>query len=59
MNRSFRIHDRYNLSAQIDANNVLNHVAYSGWNTTVGPLFGTVAGAGGMRSVVITLRGRF
>ena len=36
---------------RVDANNVLNHVAYSGWNTTVGPLFGTAAGAGGMRSV--------
>ena len=60
MNRGFRIKDRYNLTAQIDANNVLNHVAYSGWNTTVGsPLFGEVSGAGQMRSVVITLRGRF
>jgi len=59
MNRGFRIHDRYNLTAQIDANNVLNHVAYSGWNTTIGPLFGTAGGAGGMRSVQITLRARF
>ncbi len=58
--RTFRIHDRYNLDARVDANNVLNHVAYSGWNTTVGtPLFGTAAGAGGMRSLTITLRGRF
>jgi hypothetical protein len=60
MNRGFRIHDRYNLTAQIDANNVLNHVAYSSWNTTVGsPLFGEATGAGGMRSVTITLRARF
>jgi len=60
MNRAWRINNRYNVTAQIDANNVLNHVAYSSWNTTVGSsLYGEAAGAGGMRSVTITLRGRF
>lgn len=66
LDRTFRLHDRYNIEARVDANNVLNHVAYSGWNTTVVPvvtgqplLFGTPTGAGGMRSLTITLRGRF
>jgi hypothetical protein len=60
MQRGWRLKDRYTVTAQIDATNVLNHVAYTGWNTTVGsPLFGTVAGANGMRAVQITLRARF
>jgi len=58
--RTFRLHDRFNLDARADVQNALNHVAYSGWNTTVGqPLFGTAAGAGGMRSMSVTLRMRF
>ena len=69
LDRTFRIHDRYNVEARVDANNVLNHVAYSGWNTTVVTVvpgtttqpvqFGVPTGAGGMRSLTITLRGRF
>jgi hypothetical protein len=60
LDRTWRVHDRYNIEARVDANNVLNHVAYSSWNTTVGQsFFGTPTGAGGMRSLTITLRGRF
>jgi hypothetical protein len=76
LDRTWRLHDRYNVEARVDATNVLNHVAYSGWNTTVVPEvcttapsqgcalpqpdpFGTPTGAGGMRSLQITLRGRF
>jgi trimeric autotransporter adhesin len=60
MSRTFRLHDRYNLSAQIDANNVLNHVAYSSWVTTINsPQFGRAASAGNMRSLSITMRLRF
>jgi hypothetical protein len=60
LDRTWRLHDRYNVEARVDANNVLNHVAYSGWNTTVGSsLYGQVTGAGGMRSLTITIRGRF
>ena len=33
MNRTFRLHDKYTLDAQLTANNVLNHPVYSGWNT--------------------------
>jgi hypothetical protein len=58
--RTFRLHDRFNLDARANVTNALNHVAYSGWNTTVGqPLFGTATGAGGMRSMTVTLRMRF
>lgn len=58
--RTFRLHDRFNLDARADVQNALNHVAYGGWNTTVGqPLFGTANGAGGMRSMTVTLRMRF
>jgi len=60
MQRGFRLHDRYNLTAQIDANNVLNHVTLSNWSTAVGSTqFGTAAAANGMRSVSITLRMRY
>jgi hypothetical protein len=60
MSRNFRIHDRYNLSAEIDANNPLNHVTYSNWNTTVGsPQFGSAGPANGMRSITAIMRLRF
>jgi hypothetical protein len=72
MNRAFRMHDRYNLTTEIDANNVLNHVVYTGWYTTWQPLtnpvtgtatspylFGTPLSANNMRSVSINMRLRF
>jgi hypothetical protein len=59
MSRTFRVHDRYNVDARVDVTNLLNHVAYSSWNTTLGPLFGEAAGAGGMRQLSFTIRGRF
>jgi len=60
MQRTFRLSKRYNLSAQLDATNVLNHVMYSGWNTSVGsPQFGAPAGTNGMRTIQITMRLRF
>ena len=34
MNRTFRLHDHYNLDAQLTATNVLNHVVISSYNTT-------------------------
>lgn len=58
--RTFRLHDRYNLDARLDSTNILNHVTYSGWNTTVGsPQFGAAAGTNAMRSMSITMRLRF
>jgi hypothetical protein len=60
MQRTFRLSKRLNLSAQLDATNVLNHVVYSGWNTTVGsPQFGAPAGTNGMRTMQITMRLRY
>ena len=60
MARTFRLHDRFNLDARLDATNVLNHVAYTGWVNTVGnSQYGTPQNAGPMRSVQITMRLRF
>jgi hypothetical protein len=60
MDRTFRLHARYNLETRLDATNVLNHVVYSNWGTTVGsPQFGAVTGANTMRTVSITMRLRF
>jgi trimeric autotransporter adhesin len=62
MNRNFRFHDRYNLSAQIDASNALNHVVYRSYNTTVSPAnqqFGAAQSPNTMRKVQLTLRMRF
>jgi hypothetical protein len=60
MNRGFRLHDRYNLTAQLDATNVLNHVTYSSWIATLGSQFGAPpSSANGMRSVQLTFRLRY
>jgi trimeric autotransporter adhesin len=62
MNRTFRLHDRYTLDATLNATNILNHVVYSGWNTSWSPLnksFGAPAGANGMRSISLAFRMRF
>jgi hypothetical protein len=63
LQRSFHLKDRYNLTAQFDANNLLNHVTYTSWNAIItpfgNPLFGTAAGANQMRTIRTTLRLRF
>jgi trimeric autotransporter adhesin len=62
MNRTFRLHDRYTLDAQLNANNVLNHVVITGYNTAWipgSPTFGAPSSANSMRSVSIQLRMRF
>ncbi len=60
MQRTFRLSKRLNLSTQLDATNVLNHVVYSGWYTMVGsPQFGAPAGTNGMRTLQITMRLRY
>ena len=72
MVRNFRMHDRYNLNAEIAANNVLNHVMYTNWYTSISPaaggsstlfnpntLFGTPSNANPMRSITATVRLRF
>jgi hypothetical protein len=73
--RTFRVGKRYNLDIRADAVNLLNHVVYTSWITTLNPitnpgsnsgfttglnpLFGLPAAANAMRSVQITARLRF
>ena len=70
MSRTFRLHDRYTLDTQLAANNVLNHVVISGYNTTWIPpsatlgsafisQFGAPVGANQMRSVSLQLTVKF
>ena len=75
LSRTFRVAKRYNLDIRADATNLLNHVVYSSWNTTLNPitnpgshsvfttdlnpLFGLPAAANPMRSLQITARLRF
>jgi trimeric autotransporter adhesin len=66
--RTFRLKDRYNLDARVDSTNLLNHVVFTGWNTTLNPgsnpalnspLFGLPTTANAMRSLQTTMRLRF
>ena len=58
--RTFRFHDNWNLDFRTDFTNLLNHVAYTGWNAVINsPQFGAPSGANPMRSVQTSLRMRF
>jgi hypothetical protein len=70
--RTFRLKDRYNLDLRVDSTNLLNHVVFTSWNTTLNPasnpalntalnspLFGLPAAANAMRSLQTTMRLRF
>jgi hypothetical protein len=58
--RTFRLDTRYSLDLRVDATNFLNHVVYTGWNTTVASTqFGLPVQATPMRSLQTTLRLRF
>lgn len=66
--RSFHLKDRYSLSVEFDANNLLNHATYTSWFTnisalgvdpTFNPLFGTAAGVNQMRTIKTIARLRF
>jgi trimeric autotransporter adhesin len=58
--RTFRVRTSYNLDLRVDATNVLNHVAFTAWNTTVNStIFGLPAAANAMRSLQLTARLRF
>jgi trimeric autotransporter adhesin len=68
LQRTFRLKDRYNLDLRVDSTNLLNHVVFTSWNTTLNPgsnpalsspLFGLPAAANAMRSLQTTLRLRF
>jgi hypothetical protein len=58
--RTIRLGERRNVDLRMDARNVLNHVYFNSWNTTVGSTqFGLLQAPGGMRQVTATMRFRF
>ncbi|MGD0668545.1 MAG: TonB-dependent receptor [Bryobacteraceae bacterium] len=60
MARTFRVTDRWNADLRFDATNVLNHVTYPNWVTTVtSNQFGLPLSANAMRAIQVTLRLRF
>ena len=60
MARTFRLGGRLNLDFRIDSSNLLNHVTFTTWNTTVNSAqFGLPNAANAMRSLQATLRLRF
>jgi trimeric autotransporter adhesin len=60
MARTFRLEKKFNLDLHIDSINLLNHAAFTAWNTTVNSTqFGLPAAVNTMRSLQATLRLRF
>ncbi len=58
--RTFRINDRISMDLRVDSTNVLNHVTFPRWNTTVNSAqFGLPANANAMRTLQPSLRVRF
>ncbi len=70
--RTFRVKDKLNLDARIDATNILNHVTFTSWDAIIGgpsgvsgapyiqnPTFGSPIAANSMRSLQTTLRLRY
>jgi hypothetical protein len=60
MVRTFRLGDRYNMDLNVSATNVLNHVTFANWTTSISSgQFGLPAGPNAMRSIQTSLRLRF
>jgi hypothetical protein len=60
MARAFRLRNKYDLDFQVASTNLLNHVTYTAWYTTINSAeFGLPATANPMRSLQSTLRLRF
>jgi hypothetical protein len=58
--RTLRIHGNYSLDLRLEADNVLNHATFSGWNTiTNSTIFGLPASVNSMRNVQLSGRFRF
>ena len=58
--RIFRIDERHNFDLRFDSTNLLNHVVFNSWNSTVGSVqFGLPASVNAMRSFTVNLRFRF
>jgi hypothetical protein len=61
LGRVFRLTDRFNLEFRVDSTNVLNHVTFGSWVTTINsPQFGAPpSAANAMRSMLANVRLRF
>jgi trimeric autotransporter adhesin len=60
LTRTFRVNERVSMDLRVDATNVLNHVTYPNWNTTVNSAqFGLPSRANAMRTLQPSLRVRF
>jgi hypothetical protein len=60
LHRIFQTSNRTSCEVGVDVSNLLNHVSFTSWNTTVGSAqFGLPTSANGMRNVQTTLRWRF
>jgi len=60
MARTFRVRSKWSLDTRVEATNLLNHAAWTAWNTTVNnTLFGLPAAANPMRSLQLVGRLRF
>ena len=60
MSRSFRMKDKYSLDLTLAAANVLNHVVYSRWQSSItNTQFGLPTSANSMRDINASLRMRF
>ena len=58
--RTLRLHGNYTLDLELDANNILNHATFAGWNTvTNSTIFGLPASVNTMRKVQLSGRFRF
>jgi hypothetical protein len=58
--RTFRIGERRSADLRFEANNFLNHVNFTQYNTTFGTAqFGLLQSPSGMRVITATLRLRF
>ena len=59
LERTFRLKDPYSFDIGVNANNYLNHVVFTSYDTTISSTFGAPGGAYPMRSLQLTGRLRF
>ena len=60
MQRTFRLHNPFNLDVRLDVTNLLNHATFTAWNViTNSATVGLPAGTHSMRSLQVTARLRF
>jgi hypothetical protein len=60
LGRNFRLRDRYNIEFRLESSNILNHVTFSSWNTTINSSqFGLPDRVNPMRKVQVNMRVSF